>query len=139
MTEHCETENEILRTQTNFLQCWWAIAEARILSRAPDPRLVNCCVELHSGTVLGTLSLPYLALTKLRKRLGQNSSLKTVRNSKQHQPRQSLEQTPNGQSHTKTLPFSNANLIPQPIKCLLIIRDLFNNVSFADANFQKII
>jgi len=40
------------------------------VSRALDARLVKYCVELHSGTGLGTLSLPYVALTKLRRRLG---------------------------------------------------------------------
>ena len=34
-------------------------------------RLVQCCVKLHYGIVLGTLSLLLLAVTKLRARLGQ--------------------------------------------------------------------
>ena len=34
-------------------------------------RLVQCCVKLHYGIVLGTQSLLLLAITKLRARLGQ--------------------------------------------------------------------
>ena len=36
----------------------------------------NVCIELHYGTVLETLSLLLLAVTRLRRKLGQNSSLK---------------------------------------------------------------
>ena len=36
-------------------------------------RLALCCVELHYGTILGTLSPFSLAVVRLRKTLGQNS------------------------------------------------------------------
>ena len=48
----------------------------------------RCCVELHCGTVLGSLKLLSLAITRLHRKLGPNSSSKTFpwRNSTQHLP-----------------------------------------------------
>ena len=40
-------------------------------------RLGQCCVELHYGTVLGKLSLLSLAISRLPRKLGHNSSPKT--------------------------------------------------------------
>ena len=41
-------------------------------------RLGMCSVELHCGTVLGSLSLLSLAVTKLRRILGKNSFPKNI-------------------------------------------------------------
>ena len=38
---------------------------------------VRCCVELHYGAVLGKLSLLWLAISRLPRKLGHNSSPKT--------------------------------------------------------------
>ena len=46
---------------------------------APQNNWIRCCVELHHGTVPRTLSLLLLVITSLRRKLGQNSSRKTVK------------------------------------------------------------
>ena len=61
-------------------------------------RLGRCCVELHygPGMVLRTLLLFVLGFTKLRRKMGQNSSVKTVLNTVQARPQ-------NGQIHLYNL------------------------------------
>ena len=61
-------------------------------------RLGRCCVELHygPGMVLRTLLLFVLGFTKLWRKMGQNSSVKTVLNTVQARPQ-------NGQIHLYNL------------------------------------
>ena len=65
-----------------YLNLVWAISRFR-------ERLGRCRVELHNRTLLGTLSLLLLVITKLQGKLGESSSLKTLPQctSPQHGPR----------------------------------------------------
>ena len=65
-------------------------------------RLGRCCVELHygPGMVLRTLLLFVLGFTKLRRKMGQNSSVKTVLSTVKARPQ-------NGQIHASIQPPSS--------------------------------